>query len=87
MRLIPGNEHKYQAVTSGADHLVFGYGVQACPGRFFAIHEAKVVIARILRNYDFKLKNPPKETSVMNGLDGVLNKVNPTVQFVFKRRQ
>ncbi|PYI01888.1 cytochrome P450, partial [Aspergillus sclerotiicarbonarius CBS 121057] len=53
LRSIPGNEQKFQAVTSGADHLVFGYGQQACPGRFFAIHEAKVVVARILRNYDF----------------------------------
>lgn len=87
MRSQPGHEQKHQTVTLGADHLVFGYGTQACPGRFFAIHEAKVVVARILRNYDFKLKDPPKEMSVMNGLDGILNKVDPTVKFLFKRRQ
>ncbi|KAH8703478.1 cytochrome P450 [Talaromyces proteolyticus] len=86
MRSEPGNEQKFQAVTSGPDHLVFGYGTQACPGRFFAIHEAKVVVARILRNYEFKLKDPPKEPSVLNGLDGILNKVDPTVKFVFKHR-
>lgn len=75
-----------QAVTAGPDHLVFGYGAQACPGRFFAIHEAKVVVSRILRNYEFKLKDTPKEMSVMTGLDGILNKVDPTVSFLFKRR-
>jgi len=87
MRAQPGNEQKFQAVTSGSDHLVFGYGTQACPGRFFAIHEAKVVVARILRNYEFRLKEAPKHESVMHGLDGVLNKVDPTVRFEFKRRQ
>ena len=75
-----------QAVSIAADHLVFGYGTQACPGRFFAMHEAKVVVARILRNYEFKLKNPPKEQSVMAGLEGILNKVDGSVQFMFKRR-
>lgn len=67
--------------------MVFGYGTQACPGRFFAIHEAKVVIARILRNYEWKLVEPPKVKSVMDGLDGILNKVEPTVKFVFQKRQ
>ncbi|PLB36094.1 cytochrome P450 [Aspergillus candidus] len=86
LRSQPGNEQKYQAVSIAADHLVFGYGTQACPGRFFAMHEAKVVVARILRNYEFKLKNPPKEQSVMAGLEGILNKVDGSVQFMFKHR-
>jgi cytochrome P450 len=79
--------YSQQAVSTGADHLVFGYGVQACPGRFFALHEAKVVVARILRSYDFKLKKRPVQMSVSAGLDGILNKVDPTVEFVFKRHQ
>lgn len=73
-------------MSTAADHLVFGYGTQACPGRFFAMHETKVVVARILRNYKFKLKEPSTADSVMTGLNGILNRVDGSVGFVFKRR-
>jgi cytochrome P450 len=72
-------------VATGADHLVYGYGTQACPGRFFAVHEAKVVLARILANYDFKLKDKAGPHPML-GADGILTKANPSTQFLFKRR-
>ena len=74
-----------QAVTTGADHLIYGYGTQACPGRFFAVHEAKVVLARILANYDFKLKDKGGPHP-MSGADGILTKADPSTKFLFKRR-
>lgn len=74
-----------QAVSTGNDHLVFGLGTQACPGRFFAIHEAKVVMARFLKYYDFKLSdNPPGHP--MRQAAGVLTVIDPTAKFWFKRR-
>ncbi|PSN63321.1 putative cytochrome P450 [Corynespora cassiicola Philippines] len=36
------------------DRLVFGHGRQACPGRFFAVSEMKLILARFLVGYDFK---------------------------------
>ena len=33
--------------------LAFGWGLQACPGRFFAAKEIKVLTARLLTEYDF----------------------------------
>lgn len=38
------------------DHIVFGHGNHACPGRFFASNEIKVVLIELLRSWDFRLK-------------------------------
>lgn len=35
--------------------MAFGYGRHACPGRFFAANEIKLICAQILLNYDLKL--------------------------------
>jgi cytochrome P450 len=37
------------------ENMGFGYGRHACPGRFFAATEIKLIVARILLDYDFKL--------------------------------
>jgi len=42
--------------------LPFGVGLHACPGRFFAIFEAKIILAYLLRS-KFKLSLPCPETS------------------------
>ncbi|TEB19826.1 cytochrome P450 [Coprinellus micaceus] len=49
-----GGELKYQMVSLHHDYLLFGHGRSACPGRFFAVSEAKAVMAHILLNYDIK---------------------------------
>jgi cytochrome P450 len=41
-------------VTTAPEHVVFGYGHHACPGRFFAATELKSMMAHILINYDVK---------------------------------
>ncbi len=56
LRAEPGAEHKHQFATAGPDSLSFGYGPQACPGRFFASNEIKVLLAHLLLNYDFKME-------------------------------
>lgn len=33
----------------------FGYGQHACPGRFLAVQEMKIVLCHLLLKYDFKL--------------------------------
>lgn len=64
---------------------MFGLGTQACPGRFFAVHEAKVLMARFLKYYDFKLSsNDPGHP--MRNAAGVLTVVDPTCKFWFKSR-
>jgi len=33
----------------------FGYGRHACPGRFFAANEIKLILARLLLDYDMSM--------------------------------
>ncbi|CBF73967.1 hypothetical protein AN8141.2 [Aspergillus nidulans FGSC A4] len=42
-------------VSVSANHMGFGYGKHACPGRFFAGAETKVALCHILLKYDFDL--------------------------------
>ena len=37
------------------DYLAFGNGRQACPGRFFAASELKLMLAYVLMNYDLEM--------------------------------
>lgn len=48
------NPNKFTAVDqSDMDTLAFGYGGQACPGRYFAIGEIKLILSRMLVQFDF----------------------------------
>lgn len=40
-----------QATKISENYIFFGLGKHACPGRFFAVQEAKVLISTLLRNY------------------------------------
>ncbi|KAH9874985.1 hypothetical protein J1614_004473 [Plenodomus biglobosus] len=44
-----------QFVTTNEINLGFGYGRHACPGRFFATNEIKMIVSRLLLEYDFKM--------------------------------
>lgn len=41
--------------TTTPDFLTFGHGRHACPGRFFAAAELKLILAYALLNYDFEM--------------------------------
>ncbi|KAJ7086862.1 cytochrome P450 [Mycena belliarum] len=41
-------------VTTSPEHVAFGHGRHACPGRFFAATELKAMLAHMLINYDVK---------------------------------
>jgi len=56
LRAMPGQETKHQFVTTSPESMNFGHGNHACPGRFFASNEIKVVLIELLRNWDFRLK-------------------------------
>lgn len=52
-------------VSTSPQHLPFGHGKHACPGRFLIDFELKMIIAYVLKNYDlefppeYKGKRPP----------------------------
>jgi cytochrome P450 len=43
-----------QFVAANEQNLGFGYGQHACPGRFFAANEIKMMIVRLILDYDIK---------------------------------
>ena len=52
----PENEKKYQLTSITKTQMQFGSGRHACPGRWFASHQIKVVLAALLKQYDIKLR-------------------------------
>ncbi|KAL8983716.1 MAG: hypothetical protein Q9177_004901 [Variospora cf. flavescens] len=84
LRQQPGKELKFQHSSTGTDNINFGHGLWACPGRFFAAAEIKVVAAYILTHYDFKLlpgqEKPPQQHW------GLAILPNPKSQLLFRKR-
>lgn len=52
------NRHRFSESSSEA--MFFGYGVQACPGRFSASVELKILMAHLIMNFDMRLKDKEK---------------------------
>lgn len=63
------------------DYLAFGNRRQACPGRFFAAAEMKLILAYVLLHYDFEmLPKRPSDTWV-----GILRIPSPSAKIRVKR--
>lgn len=55
------------SATTVSDHfLSFGYGRRACPGRFFAVHEMKILLSLLVQRYDFEpLSERPQDRTLV----------------------
>lgn len=83
MRSEDGKEHMAQLVSTSSDHLGFGHGQHACPGRFFAANEIKVVLCHILVKYDWKLA---PDTDTKPDTRGMIAKSSPATKILIRRR-
>ncbi|KAJ7876710.1 cytochrome P450 [Mycena olivaceomarginata] len=76
---------KRQMISTGVDHLPFGTGKHACPGRFFAATELKAIMAHVVINYDVKAEvegvRPPDDVF------GTRISPNPVGRVQFRKRQ
>ncbi|KAF5018726.1 hypothetical protein F66182_9285 [Fusarium sp. NRRL 66182] len=76
--------NRWQFTSLNDTNTNFGAGKHACPGRFFAGNEIKLVLAHLLIHYDIRLKageDRPKPMSV------VMTKApSPDTEFEFRRR-
>ncbi|GKU10186.1 unnamed protein product, partial [Fusarium langsethiae] len=52
-------EDKIQLSSTSVEHMGFGYGEHACPGRFFAAKEVKIVMMYLLLNYEWRIPADP----------------------------
>ena len=75
--------HLAHLAFTNQDHLAFGHGDHACPGRFFAASEIKVMIANVLLNYDIRLPEGQKVNPMIHGL---ILTADPFASLEVKRR-
>lgn len=54
LRQLRGKENMAQLVTTSPDHLGFGHGNHACPGRFLASAEIKIILTHLILGYEWK---------------------------------
>lgn len=64
LRQKQGEAHMDQFATTERNMLNFGYGKLACPGRYFASLAIKVLLTKLIMDYDFKLL--PQQTRPAN---------------------
>ena len=75
---------RFDMVTTSVDLLGFSHGRHACPGRFFAACELKLMLAYVVMNYDVKLENEgvrPKDIWLVTSCVP-----NPDAKVLFRRR-
>jgi len=75
---------KRHMISTAPDHLAFGSGKHACPGRFFAATELKAMMAHLVINYDVKAEvegvRPP------DTVFGTRISPNATAKVYFRKR-
>ncbi|CAH0046014.1 unnamed protein product [Clonostachys solani] len=84
LRSIPGRETMAQLASTSPDHLAFGHGEHACPGRFLAISVIKIVLCHLLLKYDWMLS---PGTDVKPVTNGILLVASPTARLLVRRRR
>lgn len=57
--------------TTNNDYLAFGHGRNACPGRFFAANELKLMLAHVVLNYDIEAVAEKKPDTKWFGLNRI----------------
>ncbi|GKT55777.1 ent-kaurene oxidase [Colletotrichum tofieldiae] len=49
------SREQYQFISVTKENMAFGFGKSACPGRFFAANEMKLILICLLQDYDVKM--------------------------------
>ena len=80
----PDEDNKHQFAMTDKNHLHFGRGKYACPGRFFASAELKMIIAHLILQYDFKYPDGKGSPANLNADEFLYP--DPDARLLIKRR-
>ncbi|OAQ58687.1 cytochrome p450 [Pochonia chlamydosporia 170] len=84
LREVHGDE-KHQFTSANQESLSFGHGRHACPGRFFAAAELKVLLVQILQNYEISLCKGYSRDRPLNFHAEILAVQDHTYELRFRR--
>lgn len=79
-----GQNNSFQYVSISTEHLGFGYGKHACPGRFFVANEIKILMCHLLLKYDIQLEAGTKSEMLEVEASPM---VDPATEIRLRRRQ
>ena len=85
LRECPGQETRHQFVATSMEHMGFGYGSHACPGRFFASNEIKILLCFLVLQYNFRFIEGKPEPDIINFAS--MRAVDPRTRIEIRRRQ
>ncbi|KAL7940043.1 putative P450 monooxygenase [Trichoderma barbatum] len=71
-------------ISTAPEHLAFGYGKFACPGRFFTANELKIALINILLKYDIKFADGVVPKFMRYGIQGISD---ASVKLSIRRRK
>ncbi|CAI7651850.1 unnamed protein product [Penicillium glandicola] len=74
----------FVSITSANMH--FGFGLQACPGRFFAANTLKAILSRIILDYEFKFVKDLKGKRPANLVVGEHILPSMNTEMLFRKR-
>ncbi|KAJ3493328.1 hypothetical protein NLG97_g4803 [Lecanicillium saksenae] len=78
------NATKFIAGQTDINSLSFGYGNQSCPGRYFAVSEIKMILMRLLVEFEFRLPEGKARPKTMYVDENVY--IDPKAKLIIKRR-
>jgi cytochrome P450 len=84
LRLREAGDSSAYLVSPSPEHMGFSYGNHACPGRFFAANEVKILLAHMILKYDIQLVDGCTPTVLKVGIGLV---ADPTAKLAIRRRQ
>lgn len=85
MRKREHEEHLHQFATTDSKSLHFGHGIYACPGRFLAALQIKIILVKLLMDYDFKFAEGQGRPENLTAYEYIFP--NPEAVLLMKRRK
>ena len=84
LRQNQGEGHLHQFSTTQERVLNFGHGTNSCPGRFFASLEIKIILVRLIMDYDWVLPEGHSRPQNLHAHEFIFP--NPEVKILVRKR-
>lgn len=84
LRKREGETHLHQFSTTQNRVLNFGHGPNSCPGGFFASLEIKIILVRLLMDFEFKLKDGARRPANLRAHEFIFP--NPDAEVLMRAR-